>query len=173
MVTNGGDTEGLFRGAFMQSGAVTPNGDVSLGQQDYDDLVRAAGCAGAEDTLECLRQIPFSVLKEAVDMSQGFYSYRVRHDFSSIQGAQLRTVFCSRRTLPGFQGRMGCSSKLYHNSWYYGAASPISPSSQVAIVPKLLVCFPVDLLIRPLQVTATTKELFSPYPALTLREEIS
>jgi len=80
MITNGGDTEGLFRGAFMQSGAVIPGGDITLGQQDYDDLVRAAGCAGAEDTLECLRQVPFSVLKAAVDMSQGVYSYRVCHD---------------------------------------------------------------------------------------------
>ena len=80
MVTNGGDTEGLFRGAFMQSGAVIPTGDVSLGQQDYDDLVLAAGCIGAKDTLECLRQVPFSVLKEAINMSPGFLSYRVRHD---------------------------------------------------------------------------------------------
>ena len=80
MVTNGGDTEGLFRGAFMQSGAVMASGDVTLGQQDYDDLVRAAGCAGAEDTLGCLRRVPFSVLKAAVNMSQGFFSYRVCRD---------------------------------------------------------------------------------------------
>ena len=80
MITNGGDTEGLFRGAFMESGAVLPNGDISLGQQDYDDLVRAAGCAGAEDTLECLRQVPFPALKEVVNASPTFLSYRVRND---------------------------------------------------------------------------------------------
>ena len=80
MVTNGGDTEGLFRGAFMESGAVLPNGDITLGQQDYDNLVRAAGCAGAEDTLECLRQVSFPALKEAVTTIPTFLSYRVRHD---------------------------------------------------------------------------------------------
>ena len=79
MVANGGDTEGLFRGAFMQSGAVLANGDATLGQQDYDNLVQAAGCAGAEDTLECLRQAPFQVLKEAVDQSPTVRSYRVCH----------------------------------------------------------------------------------------------
>jgi len=80
MFVNGGDNEGLFRGAFMHSGAVIPSGDISLGQRDYDDLVRAVGCAGAEDTLECLRQVPFPVLKGAVDMSPGFLSYRVCHN---------------------------------------------------------------------------------------------
>lgn len=81
MVMNGGNTEGLFRGAFMQSGAVTPNGDISLGQQGYDDLVRAAGCAGAEDTLDCLRQVPFPALKEAMNGLPSFFSYRVRSNF--------------------------------------------------------------------------------------------
>jgi acetylcholinesterase len=81
MVTNTGNSEGLFHGAFMQSGAVIPRGDISLGQRDYDDLVRESGCAGAEDTLECLRQLPFATLKKAMDMSPGFFSYRrVCHD---------------------------------------------------------------------------------------------
>ena len=122
----------------MQSGAVIPNGDVTLGQQDYDDLVRAAGCAGAKDTLECLRRVPFSVLKEAVNMSQGFYSYRVCHDSFNLLSPVTNRV-CSRRTLPGFRGRMGCSSKLYRNNWYYGAASPISRSLQVPNMPKFYV----------------------------------
>jgi acetylcholinesterase len=81
MVTNGGNTEGLFHGAFMESGAVIPMGDISLGQHDYDDLVRETGCDGAEDTLECLRQLPFSTFKEAMDMSPGLISYRVCHNF--------------------------------------------------------------------------------------------
>ena len=80
MITNGGDTEGLFRGAFMQSGAVIPIGDMTLGQRDYDGLVQAAGCAGAEDTLECLRQLPFQTLKDAVNMSPSFMSPRVCHN---------------------------------------------------------------------------------------------
>ena len=81
MVANGGNNEGLFRGAFMQSGSVIPRGDTTLGQQDYDDLVQAAGCAGAEDTLECLRQVPFPALKEAVNGCPDYFSYRVCHDF--------------------------------------------------------------------------------------------
>jgi len=80
MVANGGNTEGLFRGAFMNSGAVIPRGDISLDQQSYDNLVRTTGCAGAEDTLECLRQVPFPLLTEAVNQSPELFSYQVRHD---------------------------------------------------------------------------------------------
>ena len=81
MVANGGNTEGLFRGAFMESGAVIPVGDVTLGQQAYDDIVQETGCAGAADTLECLRQVPFPTLQEAMNNSPGFFSFRVCHDF--------------------------------------------------------------------------------------------
>ena len=83
MVANGGNNEGLFRGAFMQSGSVIPRGDITLGQQDYDGLVEAAGCASAEDTLECLREVPFSTLRGAVNMSADYLSYRVRRDLSN------------------------------------------------------------------------------------------
>ena len=81
MTTNGGNTEGLFHGAFMQSGSANPSGDVTLGQQDYDDLVQGSGCAGNEDTLECLRQLPFPALKDAADNAASLISYRVRRDF--------------------------------------------------------------------------------------------
>ena len=81
MVANGGNTEGLFRGAFMESGAVNPSGDVTQGQEDYDDLVRATGCAGAENTLECLRELPYPTLMEAVSKAPDFASYRVCFDF--------------------------------------------------------------------------------------------
>ena len=83
MVTNGGDTEGLFRGAFMESGAVIPAGDVSIGQPDYDQLVQETGCAGAGDTLECLRQAPVSAIQAAMNNSLGILTYRVCHDFST------------------------------------------------------------------------------------------
>ena len=81
MVTNGGDTEGLFHGAFMQSGAVNPVGDASLGQQGYDNFVQETGCAGAEDTLECLRQAPLSVLMAALAEGAGSISNHVCHEF--------------------------------------------------------------------------------------------
>ncbi|KAI0754517.1 carotenoid ester lipase precursor [Daedaleopsis nitida] len=76
MVTNGGDTEGLFRGAFMQSGSPIPVGDLSHGQGDYDAIVAQTGCSGASDTLQCLRHVPFETLKKAVDKSPGIFSYQ-------------------------------------------------------------------------------------------------
>ncbi|KAI1788850.1 alpha/beta-hydrolase [Ganoderma leucocontextum] len=67
MVTNSGDPEGLFRGAFMQSGSPVPTGDIVLGQEAYDAVVSKTGCSGAADTLQCLRGAPFSALKSAFD----------------------------------------------------------------------------------------------------------
>ncbi|KAI0823990.1 carotenoid ester lipase precursor [Trametes gibbosa] len=74
MVTNGGDSQGLFRGAFMQSGSPIPVGDILHGQGDYDALVARTGCTGAADTLQCLRQVPYAKLKTAVDASPGIFS---------------------------------------------------------------------------------------------------
>ncbi|KAI0718159.1 carotenoid ester lipase precursor [Cerioporus squamosus] len=61
MLTNGGNTEGLFRGGSCNPG-------------DYDRLVAETGCSGAADTLQCLRQVPFQTLKAAVDKSPGIFS---------------------------------------------------------------------------------------------------
>ncbi|KAI1790735.1 carotenoid ester lipase precursor [Ganoderma leucocontextum] len=74
MLTNGGDTEGLFHGAFMQSGAPIPVGDIARGQSDYDQLVQDTSCGDAPDTLECLRALPYDNLKQAVDQSPGIIS---------------------------------------------------------------------------------------------------
>ncbi|KAM5535616.1 hypothetical protein V8D89_010783 [Ganoderma adspersum] len=75
MLTNGGDTGGLFHGAFMQSGAPIPVGDISRGQTEYDQLVQDTSCGNASDTLECLRALPYDTLKQAVDQSPGIISY--------------------------------------------------------------------------------------------------
>ena len=77
LVTNGGDPEGLFRGAFMQSGSPQPTGDITEGQSTYDFLVAETGCAGAQDTLQCLRAAPYATLKAAIDKTPGFFSYQV------------------------------------------------------------------------------------------------
>ncbi|EMD39520.1 hypothetical protein CERSUDRAFT_111844 [Gelatoporia subvermispora B] len=74
MLTNGGDTQGLFRAAVMASGSPIPVGDISNGQIYYDELVRLTGCTGSSDTLECLRRVPYDRLKQAVDMSPGIMS---------------------------------------------------------------------------------------------------
>ncbi|KAI0763529.1 carotenoid ester lipase precursor [Trametes elegans] len=74
LLANGGDPQGLFRGAFMQSGSPIPVGDISHGQADYDAIVAQTGCAGAADTLQCLRGVPFDKLKKAVDASPGIFA---------------------------------------------------------------------------------------------------
>ncbi|TFY69725.1 hypothetical protein EVG20_g3020 [Dentipellis fragilis] len=76
LLTNGGNPEGLFRAAFMESGSPIPVGDISHGQPYYDDLVQRTECTGSSDTLECLRQVPYSKLKAAMDKSPSILSYQ-------------------------------------------------------------------------------------------------
>ncbi|TBU41183.1 alpha/beta-hydrolase [Dichomitus squalens] len=76
LVTNGGNTEGLFRAAFMQSGSPIPIGDITEGQIVYDQLVEVTLCSGAADTLQCLREVPYEVLKAAIDNTPGLFSYQ-------------------------------------------------------------------------------------------------
>ncbi|KAL4793842.1 carboxylesterase family protein [Aspergillus venezuelensis] len=67
LVANGGDNEGLFRAAIMESGnAVGPpwNG-TDWYQPMYDRIVERAGCSGSTDTLQCLRDLPFDTLYDA------------------------------------------------------------------------------------------------------------
>lgn len=74
MLAHDADTEGLFRGAFMQSGSPTPVGDITHGQKYYDALVTRTGCSGSADTLQCLRQVPFQTLMDAVNESPSMSS---------------------------------------------------------------------------------------------------
>ncbi|KAH9475407.1 putative secreted lipase [Psilocybe cubensis] len=77
MVANDGNTEGLFRGGFMQSGATIPVGDITNGQKYYDAMVKETGCTGASDTLDCLRTIPYTKLKAVIHKSPGIFAYQV------------------------------------------------------------------------------------------------
>jgi len=61
----------------MQSGSPLPLGDITEGQPHYDALVEQTGCTSSADTLECLRALPFDVLKAAVDKSPGIFDYQV------------------------------------------------------------------------------------------------
>lgn len=72
MLGNGGKHDDLFRGAFMHSGSLIPIGDMHGAQVFYDNLVKDADCAGAHDTLQCLRHLPFDRLKAAIDKSPVF-----------------------------------------------------------------------------------------------------
>ncbi|KAG7088901.1 hypothetical protein E1B28_012846 [Marasmius oreades] len=76
MLADGGDTKGLFRAGFMQSGSPIPVGDIGNGQKYYDALVQETGCAGSSDTLACLRTVPFSKLKSTINDSPGVFAYQ-------------------------------------------------------------------------------------------------
>ena len=78
MLANGGNTEGLFHAAFMNSGSPIPVGNLTEGQRYYDDLVEGTGCGNSSDTLQCLRESPYRVLKAAVDATPHDLSYQVR-----------------------------------------------------------------------------------------------
>lgn len=77
MVINGGDQEGLFRAGFMQSGSVLPIGDITHGQSDQDSIAEQTNCSNAEDVLQCLRDVDFTILKAAMDNSRTPLSYAV------------------------------------------------------------------------------------------------
>ncbi|OAX36715.1 alpha/beta-hydrolase [Rhizopogon vinicolor AM-OR11-026] len=76
MVTNGGNPEGFFRAAFMESGSPIPIGDITHGQGYYDFIVTQTGCAGSSDTLQCLREVPYDTLKSAIDDTPNSMSYQ-------------------------------------------------------------------------------------------------
>ncbi|KAK0503648.1 carotenoid ester lipase precursor [Armillaria luteobubalina] len=71
-----GDTQGLFRAAFMQSGSPVPVGDLEGGQKYYDDIVVRTGCSGSDDTLACLRTVSYPILKAAIDNSPFIFDYQ-------------------------------------------------------------------------------------------------
>lgn len=66
MVTNGGNTESLFRGAFLESGSALPFGSVTEEQGLYNSLVAATNCSDAVSTLQCLREVPYTQLQNAI-----------------------------------------------------------------------------------------------------------
>jgi carboxylesterase type B len=76
MVAYDANTEGLFRGAFMQSGATIPVGPVENGQIYYDFIVKETGCSGAGNTLDCLRTVPYTKLMAAIDKTPSIFAYQ-------------------------------------------------------------------------------------------------
>ncbi|KAF9038089.1 carotenoid ester lipase precursor [Panaeolus papilionaceus] len=75
MLYNNGKNSGLFHGAFMQSGAHVPAGDITNGQRYYDQIVEDVGCSKARDTLQCLRTVPLASLRAAVDKTPNYDSH--------------------------------------------------------------------------------------------------
>ncbi|KAL0940223.1 sterol esterase precursor [Colletotrichum truncatum] len=67
----------LFRGAIMNSGSVVPADPVDCpkGQSVYDTVVRAAGCTGSANTLDCLRAVPYETFLKAAASVPSILSY--------------------------------------------------------------------------------------------------
>ncbi|KAF8971835.1 carotenoid ester lipase [Flammula alnicola] len=76
MLAYGGNSSDLFRGAFMQSGAPIPVGNLTGGQVYYDSLVNQTDCTNSTDTLSCLRSVTYDTLKTAVDNTPNYFSYQ-------------------------------------------------------------------------------------------------
>jgi acetylcholinesterase len=80
MVTNGGDAEGLFRSAFMQSGSPVPTGPVEDGQVYFDTFATVAGCGdslGSVTVFDCLRGISTEVIRNATNATPSIESFQV------------------------------------------------------------------------------------------------
>ena len=67
----------LFRGAIMNSGSATPSDPVDCpkAQAIYDTVVERSGCQGEEDTLDCLRGLPYEEFLEASNSVPRILSY--------------------------------------------------------------------------------------------------
>lgn len=77
MLLNGGNNEGLFRAAFMESGAPIPVGSYTHGQKYYDAIVKQTGCLNQTDTLDCLRNAPYNTLMGAIVEQPDKLDYQV------------------------------------------------------------------------------------------------
>ncbi|KAF8845026.1 alpha/beta-hydrolase [Paxillus ammoniavirescens] len=75
MLANNGSTQGLYRGAFLESGAPVPTGHVSHGQAFYDSIVLQTGCNSTVDTLACLRDVSLDALQSAVNCQPSIFGY--------------------------------------------------------------------------------------------------
>ena len=107
MLAYGGTTSVLFHSAFMMSGAVIPVGNITAGQKYYDFLVRETGCSNSVDTLSCLRQIPISTLKSAVDKTPNIVSYQVGSPTGTYQIYKFLILVVSRWLQHGGLAGMG------------------------------------------------------------------
>ncbi|KAF8987035.1 Alpha/Beta hydrolase protein [Cyathus striatus] len=76
LILNDGHTEGLYRAAVMESGSPAQMRSILNQQPVYDQLVSDTGCGGSNDTLTCLREVPYDTLLAAVNESPGLFSFQ-------------------------------------------------------------------------------------------------
>ncbi|VDC07074.1 unnamed protein product [Peniophora sp. CBMAI 1063] len=78
MLTNNGDTEGLFRAAFMSSGGPLPTGSVETMQDRWDSFATTAGCGsflGNASLFDCLRNASLKDIRAGQDASGSIFGY--------------------------------------------------------------------------------------------------
>ena len=164
MVANNGNNEGLFRGAFMESGSPIPTGDITNGQPYFDAIVSETGCSAAADKLACLRTVPYANLTAAMNASPGSYSYQACRALSGLMLLILTYLQSLKLAwVPQVDGVF-----LTQNPQLLIAAGKVAGVPMVSGRPQPpLDCTGIDIAL--LQVTATTRELFSPWPCSTSR----
>lgn len=67
----------LFRAAIMDSGSVIPTdpADCPKAQNIFNTVVRAGGCEGAADKIDCLRALPYDQFLQASTSVPGLFDY--------------------------------------------------------------------------------------------------
>ncbi|EFX00556.1 carboxylesterase, type b [Grosmannia clavigera kw1407] len=67
----------LFRGAIMDSGSLVPAQPVDSpkAQAIYDSVVSASGCEDSDNTLDCLRNLPYDQFLNAANAVTGIFTY--------------------------------------------------------------------------------------------------
>lgn len=81
LVAYGGRDDKLFRGAIMESGNPVPYSSLvgdEVAQPVFDTIAGSAGCNSSNDKLECLRQVSFEKLNNAInttDVPQNYQPY--------------------------------------------------------------------------------------------------
>lgn len=72
--------------ALVQSGSTTPVGDIAdaAHQSVYDSIVDETGCSTANDTLQCLRDVPLNTFFNASNNTYSLSSYQVCLNFASF-----------------------------------------------------------------------------------------
>ncbi|KAJ5965745.1 hypothetical protein N7481_012459 [Penicillium waksmanii] len=73
----GGRDDKLFRAGIMESGGSIEAGpsNYTTYQSSYDEIVSQVDCTNTEDTLQCLREVPFERLNSVFNGTYGYSEY--------------------------------------------------------------------------------------------------
>lgn len=139
MLTNGGDTEGLFRAGWMESGTMVPTGSFSKLQPRFDFMVEETGCGSAADALACLREVPAETIAAAMDKTPTFLSFQVRLVVLADEHALI--ICLNRHSTPGgCPMPTACFSGTIRRNSSYKAVSHAFRSSSVRLLCTAPMC---------------------------------